>query len=91
MPPTRREVNEEFARKAKERGFNPVYLKEIIHYRNLGYNNTEIADATGISRSTVNDYVSRLKEHEDDTGLVELILLGLALYVGVKIAEDLFG
>lgn len=90
MVPTRGEVNAEFARRAKERGFNPVYLKEIIHYRNLGYNNSEIAEVTGISRSTVNDYVQRLKEQEDDPELGKLILLGLALYVGVQILSELF-
>lgn len=85
------DLERRFATLAKEQGFNPVYLKEIIRLRNQGYNNTDIANMTGISRTTVNKYVQRLEQEENKEAIGKLILLGLALWVGLEIAKELFG
>ncbi len=83
--------NKQFIELAKKLGFNPVLLKEIIGYRNLGYNNTRIAEVTGISRITVNNYIEKIKQHETQEAFLRLVWLALGLYIGKKILDDVFG
>jgi L-lactate utilization protein LutC len=85
------ELNQQFIELCKKFGFNPVFLKEILRLRNLGYNNTQIAEQTGISRVTVNTYIEKIRAHENQEALGKLILLGIGLYIGVKILDELFG
>lgn len=84
------EVEKQFAALAREQGFNPVYLKEILRLRNQGHNNAEISRMTGISRTTVNNYLNRLETEENREAIGKLILLGLALWIGLEIAQELF-
>lgn len=58
-------------------------IRQIIQMRGLGYSQQEIADHLGISRKTVENHLSRLREQaeeaEEDDGLDKLfwgILVG---------------
>jgi orotate phosphoribosyltransferase-like protein len=62
---------------AKRHGFNPVLLKEIVRLRNIGYNNTEIAQMLGISRNTVTKYLEKLKKTENKEVFELLVLIGV--------------
>lgn len=82
-----------FAQLSKKYGFNPAFLKQILILRNLGYNNTSIAEQAGISRVTVNSYIEKIKEYQNQNQreFAKLVLLCLGLYAGIKILEELFG
>lgn len=80
----------EFVELAKKLGFNPTFLKEIIRMRGFGYNNTEIANMTGISRVTVNNYIEKLKRQENQQAIGKLILFVIGIYLGTKILEEIF-
>lgn len=54
------EVNQRYVALAKRHGLNPVWIKEIISYRNRGFNYSQIEASTGISRETVANYLQRL-------------------------------
>ena len=84
------ELNRMFIQLSKEYGLNPAFLRQIIPLRNSGYNNTQIAERTGISRVTINTYVDKIRQHETEEGFKKLLLLGVGLYVGYKILEDIF-
>lgn len=82
--------NREYVDLAKKHGFNPVYLKEIVRLRNMGYNNTQIAELTGISRTTVNEYVQQIRKQDQSEELGKLILMALGLALGAAILSELF-
>ena len=54
------EVNRRYVQLARGHGLNPVWLREIIDLRNRGFNYSQIAERTGISRETVANYLQRL-------------------------------
>ena len=55
------EVNLRYVELARRHGLNPVWLREIIDLRNRGFNYSQIAERTGISRETVANYLQRLR------------------------------
>lgn len=73
------DLNHRYIEIAKEHGFNPVLLKEIIRLRNKGYNNIEIAENLGISRNTVTKYVEKLRGTKDNDILELLALIAILL------------
>ncbi len=79
----------QFVEIAKKLGLNPAFLKEIIRFRSLGYNNTEIARMSGISRVTINHYLSQVKQQENQQAIGKLIVLCMGIYLGAKILEDI--
>lgn len=86
-----KELNKMFIELSKQYRLNPAFLRQIIPLRNSGYNNTEIAETTGISRATVNTYMDKIKRYESQESFKKLLLLGAGLYVGYKVFEDIFG
>ena len=54
------EINRRYVELARRHGLNPVWLREIIDLRNRGFNYSQIAERTGISRETVANYSQRL-------------------------------
>ena len=54
------ELNLRYVKLARTKGFNPVWLREIIDLRNRGFNYSQIEQHTGISRETVANYSQRL-------------------------------
>ena len=54
------EINRRYVELARRHGLNPVWLREIIDLRNRGFNYSQIAKRTGISRETVANYSQRL-------------------------------
>jgi len=78
------EVNKKFVELAKKYGMNPVWLREIIDLRNRGFNYSQIAKYTGISRETVANYLQKLgsMERRDKWRLIigtGLIVCGIGL------------
>ena len=55
-------INKRVVEWSKKYKLNPLFLKEILILRSFGFNNTEIAKKTGISRATVSKYVSEIKK-----------------------------
>lgn len=43
-------------------------IRQIIQMRGLGYSQQEIADELGISRKTVENHLSRLREQAEEAG-----------------------
>ena len=50
-------------------GIKNYLMDMILYWRVRGYNNTEIQNITGISRITINKYVTWLKDNEYETNL----------------------
>lgn len=86
---TEQRINRMFIELSRKFGFNPVYLRQILSLRNLGYNNTQIADQTGISRVTINTYIEKIRQHEDVENFKKLLALFFIIYVGTKFLEEL--
>jgi len=83
------DINYRYIELAKQHGFNPVLLKEIVRLRNKGYNNVEIAKNLGISRNTVTKYLEKLR-NTDDKEFLELLVLIAALLGGAYLLTKLF-
>lgn len=54
------QINRRYVELAKNNGMNPIWLREIIDLRNRGFNYSQIAERTGISRETVANYLQKL-------------------------------
>jgi len=80
----------QFVEIANTVGLNPAFLKDILRLRSLGYNNTEIAQLSGISRVTVNHYLDELKQQENREAIGKLIVLCMAIYLGAKVLDEIF-
>lgn len=70
-----RKVLRIYVRIAKQAGFKPLILKEVVFLKSKGLSNVEIANSLGVSRNTVSNYLDKLKEmHEEQFAeLVSLI------------------
>jgi hypothetical protein len=73
------EVNKKFVELAKKYGMNPVWLREIIDLRNRGFNYSQIAEYTGISRETVANYLQKLGSMERRDKWLLIIGTGLII------------
>lgn len=83
-------ANRKFIQISKKYGLNPVLLRQIITLRNKGYNNAEISRETGISRNTVNRYVSAFEKmpEEDLTLIIVLVsLIAAGAIIAAKIIQ----
>jgi len=60
-------INRRFVELAKKHNMNPVWLREIIELRNRGFNYSQIAERTGISRETVANYLQKFELWIDGT------------------------
>lgn len=67
---------------ARNHGFNPVLLLEVIVLNARGYNNVEIAEMLGISRNTVSSYMRKLREIESPSFL-RLVLFAILIQGGL--------
>ena len=85
------QLNQLFVKLSREYGLNPAFLRQIIPLRNAGHNNSQIAETTGISRATINNYIEKLTQIENQENFKRLVLTGLALYAGYHIVKELFG
>jgi predicted AAA+ superfamily ATPase len=56
----------EFNKIVKRYRITPLFMRYIMKYRALGCNNTTIAERLGISKNTVNKYVSLLRNLPDE-------------------------
>jgi len=74
------EVNRRYVDLARRHGLNPVWLREIIDLRNRGFNYSQIAERTGISRETVATYLQRLGSI--DRRDYWLLIIGTGLIIG---------
>ena len=83
-------LDDRFIALARKYNLNPLYLNQIILLRNHGYNNTEIAEKTGISRVTVNNYVDRIGEVEAKD-LLKMIAFVLVAAAGIALLESIMG
>lgn len=79
-----------FVELSKGYNLNPIYLQAIFPLAQKGYSNVYIANLTGISRSTVNMYLSKIKnmENEDFWKLVAMITL---FAIGTALVSDIIG
>lgn len=85
-------INRRFVELAKKHNMNPVWLREIIELRNRGFNYSQIAERTGISRETVANYLQKFGAMDRrDTWLLivgaGLILCGVGL-IGYFLGKD---
>lgn len=77
--PQSQELNQKYLELCHKNGLNPSVLKDIIMYRARGYNNTAISAMIGVHRVTVQNYVEKLREMEnEDFGKVFLGILAVA-------------
>ncbi len=83
------DINYRYVELAKQNGFNPVLLKEIVQLRNRGYTNIEISENLGVSRNTVTKYLKKLR-NTDDHEFLELLMLIVALIGGAVLLAKLF-
>lgn len=83
------DINYRYIELAKQNGFNPVLLKEIVQLRNKGYTNVEIAENLGVSRNTVTKYLKKLR-NTDNQEFLELLMLIVALIGGAVLIAKLF-
>lgn len=85
------QLNQKYLELCKKYSLNPSVLKDIVFYRSKGYNNSDIANMIGVHRVTVQNYVEKLREMEqEDFGkalLGVLTIIGGA-YVLSKLFED---
>ncbi len=80
------ELNRRYVALAKKQGLNPVWLKEIIDYRNRGFNHSQVAARTGISRETVANYLQKLGTMERQDYWLLVVGAGLII-AGIGIAN----
>ncbi len=73
------ELNRRYVTLAKKQGLNPVWLREIIDLRNRGFNHSQIAARTGISRETVASYLQRLGSMDREDYWLLVIGAGLII------------
>ena len=87
-----KKINGEYVRLAKRYNLSPALLKDIVFLNNQGYNHTQIASMTGVSRQTVTKYLNALRtmKQDDFWGIIVRIgLIGGGIYFGSKILEEL--
>jgi len=82
-------INQKFVQLAKKYKMNPVWLREILNLHNQGYNYTEIANRTGISRHTVAEYLQKMRQM-NRKDYASLIVGAFFLVVGIAIIIDFF-
>lgn len=70
-------VQREFNRLARNHGFRPLLLREIINLQNQGLNRTQIAQRLGINRNTVTNYLSRLRSMDGRDRWLLVVGVGL--------------
>lgn len=81
-------LNPKLVELSRKYGLQPLYLNQIVLLRNQGFNNTEIAEKTGISRVTVNTYVEKIREMEKED-LLKIIGLVILAAAGIALINDL--
>jgi len=84
------EINRRYVELARRHGLNPVWLREIIDLRNRGFNYSQIAERTGISRETVANYLQRLRSMDRQDYWLLVIGAGLII-AGVGIISYFLG
>jgi len=84
------EINRRYVELARRHGLNPVWLREIIDLRNRGFNYSQIAERTGISRETVANYLQRLRSMNRQDYWLLVIGAGLII-AGVGIISYFLG
>ena len=84
------EINRRYVELARRHGLNPVWLREIIDLRNRGFNYSQIAKRTGISRETVANYSQRLMSLDRRDYWLLIVGAGLII-VGVSIVWYFLG
>jgi len=73
------QINRRYVELAKKNGMNPIWLREIIDLRNRGFNYSQIAERTGISRETVANYLQKLGSMEKKDYWLLVVGAGLIL------------
>ena len=84
------EINRRYVELARRHGLNPLWLREIIDLRNRGFNYSQIAERTGISRETVANYLQRLRSMDRQDYWLLVIGPGLII-AGVGIISYFLG
>lgn len=75
------DYKEEYRKIARRHDLDPEKLRDILELSTRGYNRSEIARRTDVSRQTVHRYLKKVKKEVDDDEFREMII-GLLATIG---------
>ena len=83
-----RDLTQQYVEFCRQHDLSHQIMKEILLLRSQGLNNTQIADTIGVSRVTVNTYVSKLNELNFQDLIKLIIFVGL-IFGGLTVLSEI--